>query len=62
MGTRYGPPLQEDFVDADQIRLGETGFEELLDWLRQTHQPQTLEALTFQYIAILRDMVLEEEA
>lgn len=49
-------------MDADKIRLGETGFEELLDWLRQTQRPQTLEALTFQYINILRDMVLEEEA
>lgn len=47
-------------MDADKIRLGETAFEELLDWLRQSGQPQTLEALTLQYVAILRDRVLEE--
>jgi len=48
-------------VDADQIRLGETGLEELLQWLREAGQPQTLEALTYQYIAILRDKVLGEK-
>jgi len=48
-------------LDADQIRLGETGLEELLQWLRQSGQPQTLEALAYQYIAILRAMVMGEE-
>jgi hypothetical protein len=46
-------------MDVDKIRLGETGFEELLDWLRQGGQPQTLDALTLQYVVILRDKVLE---
>jgi hypothetical protein len=48
-------------VDADRIRLGETGFEELLQWLREAGQPQTLEELTYHYITVLRDKVLEEE-
>lgn len=58
-GLRAGP-AQGGTLDADRIRLGETGFEELLEWLRGTHRPQTLEALTYQYLTILRDMVLEE--
>ena len=45
-------------MDADKIRLGETGFEDLLNWLRQSGRPQSLDALTYQYIAILRQMVL----
>lgn len=49
-------------VDADKIRLGETGFEDLLLWLRRSGEPQNLESLTYQYIAILRDKVLREEA
>jgi len=47
-------------LDADQIRLGETGFEELLDWLQETGRPQTLAVLTYQYVTILRNKVLEE--
>jgi len=47
-------------MDAEKIRLGETAFEELLEWLRQGGQPQKLDALTLQYVAILRDKVLEE--
>jgi len=41
--------------------LGETGFEELLRWLQNQGKPQTLEALTYQYILILRNTVLGEE-
>ncbi|MBN1483958.1 MAG: hypothetical protein JXA37_04490 [Chloroflexia bacterium] len=48
-------------MDADQIRLGETGFEELLRWLQETGEPQTLEALTYQYLVILRQKVFQEE-
>lgn len=48
-------------MDADKIRLGETGFEELLRWLRNSGRPQTLETLTYQYVAILRGMVLGDE-
>ena len=48
-------------MDANQIRLGETGFEELLTWLRQSGRPQTLDALTYQYVTFLRDRVLQEE-
>jgi hypothetical protein len=48
-------------VDADKIRLGETGFEDLLRWMRGEDQPHALETLTYQYITILRNLVLEEE-
>jgi hypothetical protein len=47
-------------MDADKIRLGETGFEELIDWLRESGQPQTLDTLTYQYMLILRNKVLDE--
>ncbi len=48
-------------MDATDVRLGETGFEALLDWLRETGQPQTIEGLTYQYVSILRGMILEED-
>ena len=48
-------------MDATQIRLGETGFEELLSWLRQSGRPQTLDSLTYQYVTLLRGMILQEE-
>ena len=49
-------------MDADKIRLGETAFEELLDWLRQSGRPLSLDALTYQYVATLREQVLGEKA
>ena len=49
-------------MDADKIRLGETAFEDLLDWLRQSGRPQSLDALTYQYVAMLRERVLEKKA
>jgi len=48
-------------MDARNIRIGETGLDELIQWLRQTGQPQTVEALTERYIAILRRLVGVEE-
>ncbi len=48
-------------IDARTIRVGETGLERLIQWLRATNQPQTLEAITAKYIEILRSLVLEEE-
>lgn len=48
-------------VDARSIRVGETGLERLIQWLRSTNQPQTLEAITTRYIEILRALVVEEE-
>jgi hypothetical protein len=44
-------------MDARNVRFGETGLEELIQWLRQTGQPQTLEALTERYLAILQDLI-----
>ncbi len=48
-------------MDARNIRIGETGLEELIQQLRQTGQPQTLEALTERYIAILKGLIGVEE-
>ncbi len=48
-------------MDARNIRIGETGLDELIQWLRQTGQPQTLEALTERYLQILRGFVRVEE-
>ena len=48
-------------MDARTIRIGDTGLEELIQQLRQTGQPQTLEALTERYITILRDLLRVKE-
>jgi hypothetical protein len=44
-------------MDARNIRIGETGLDELIQWLRQTGQPQTVEALTERYLQILRNLI-----
>ena len=49
-------------MDARNIRIGETGLDELIQWLRHTGQPQTLEALTEHYIVMLRRIAGVEEA
>lgn len=48
-------------MDARNVRIGETGLEQLIQWLRQTGRPQTLESLTEQYLVILKERVLGEE-
>jgi hypothetical protein len=48
-------------MDARNVRIGETGLEQLIQWLRQTGKPQSLEALTERYMAILRELVQVEE-
>ena len=50
-------------MDAGNIRFGDTGLDDLIQWLRQTGRPQTLEAITEQYLAILRSLAgIQEEA
>ncbi len=50
-------------MDARNVRIGETGLEQLIQWLRQSGRPQSLEALTQQYLVILKELVrVEEEA
>lgn len=49
-------------MDARNVRVGETGLEQLIQWLRQTGRPQTLEAMTERYLQILRELVGVEEA
>ena len=44
-------------MDARYIRIGETGVDELIQWLRQTGQPQTLEALAERYLLILKSLI-----
>ena len=48
-------------MDARNVRVGETGLEQLIQWLRQTGRPQTLEAMTERYLEILRELVGVEE-
>ncbi len=48
-------------MDARNIRFGDTGVDELIQWLRQTGQPQTLEALVERYLAILKSRLGVEE-
>lgn len=49
-------------MDARNIRLGETGVDELIQWLRQAGQPQPLEILSEQYLAILKRALGVEES
>ena len=48
-------------MDARNVRIGETGLEQLIQWLQQTGRPQSLEALTERYIQILKGLVRVEE-
>jgi len=48
-------------MDARNIRIGDTGFDELVQRLRQLGQPQSLEALTEQYLLILKRLIGVEE-
>jgi hypothetical protein len=48
-------------MDARNIRIGDTGLDELVQRLRQLGQPQTLEALTEQYLVILKRLIGVEE-
>ena len=52
---------EQTAMDARNIRIGDTGLDELIQWLRQTGQPQTLEALTERYLAILKNLVGAQE-
>jgi hypothetical protein len=49
-------------MDARNIRIGETGVDELIQWLRQAGQPQPLELITEQYLAILKRALGVEES
>lgn len=48
-------------IDARTIRVGETGLERLIQWLRASNKPQTMDAITRKYVEILRSLVLEED-
>lgn len=48
-------------MDPRTIRIGDTGLDRLIQWLKQTGQPQTLEALTEQYLMILKTLVGAQE-
>ena len=48
-------------MDARNVRIGETGLEQLIQWLRHSGRPQSLEALTEQYVTILKELVRVEE-
>ena len=48
-------------MDARNVRIGETGLEQLIQWLRHGGKPQSLESLTEQYLKILKELVRVEE-
>ncbi|WP_276522270.1 hypothetical protein [Kallotenue papyrolyticum] len=48
-------------MDARNVRVGDTGIDRLIQWLRQTGRPQTLEALSEQYLVILKELVRSKE-
>ncbi len=48
-------------MEARNIRFGETEINQLIQWLRQTHTPQTLEAMTKRYLEILKATVRTQE-
>lgn len=52
---------QNKTMDARNIRIGESGLDELVQRLRQQGQPQTLEALTEQYLIILKRLIGVQE-
>jgi hypothetical protein len=56
--VRQGDMFQ---MDARNVRIGETGMDQLIQWLRQTGTPQNLDTLTERYLAILRELVGVEE-
>lgn len=49
-------------LDARNIHIGEAGMAQLVQWLRQTNRPQTLEALTERYLEILKELLRREVA
>jgi hypothetical protein len=58
----FAPVEEHDYImDARNVRIGETGLEQLIQWLRQNGKPQSLEALTEQYLKILKELVHVEE-
>jgi hypothetical protein len=48
-------------MEAKSIIYGETALDELAQWLKSTGQPQNIEDVVRQYIAIMRQLVLEGE-
>jgi hypothetical protein len=44
-----------------RIVFGETGVNDLLQWLRSSGEPQDIQRVLEQYLRILRAMVVEEE-
>ena len=59
--SRRTEERSKQYMDARNIRIGETALPDLIQWLRHTGQPQTLESLTERYIEILRNLVHAEE-
>lgn len=49
-------------MDVKAIIFGETGMEQLLQWLRATGQPQDVRVVLEKYLEILRELVQEEQA
>jgi hypothetical protein len=48
-------------MDVRNMRYGETALEQLIQWIRQTNTPQTLETITRRYVELLKSNVRTQE-
>ena len=48
-------------MDVRNMRFGETALEQLIQWIRQTNTPQTLETITRRYVELLKSNVRTQE-
>lgn len=47
-------------MDSRMIIFGETAIDKLLQWLRASGEPKDIDEVLAQYLAILKDLVTEE--
>lgn len=47
-------------MDAKMITFGETAIDKLLQWLRSSGEPKTIDELLRQYLELLSRLVLED--
>jgi hypothetical protein len=49
-------------MDGRMVVFGETALDKLLQWLRASGEPKDIDEVLRQYLAILRDLVTEDDA
>lgn len=48
-------------MDAKTIMYGETALDKLVQWLKSTGKPQDVDEVVKRYLAILRNLIAEEQ-